>query len=87
MLQTLFSGTHFVWITITKLQFHENMWKQQKNMRNFNEKSNLYIFHHWKITQFHENSKISVIFLLLWISIKYIKNGVPYNFTNIHKPN
>ena len=30
MLQTLFSGTHFVWITITKLQFHENMWKQQK---------------------------------------------------------
>ena len=29
MLQTLFSGTHFDWITITKLQFYENMWKQQ----------------------------------------------------------
>ena len=26
----IFSGTHFDWVIITKLQFHENMWKHQK---------------------------------------------------------
>ena len=31
-------------------------------------------------------AKLVLFYLLLWISIKYIKNGVPYNFTNIHKP-
>ena len=60
--------------------------KTPKNIWNFNEKSNYYIFHHGRITQFHENSKISEIFLLLLISIKYIINGVPLNFINIHKP-
>ena len=30
MIQALFSGTHFDWVTIIKLQFHENMQKQQK---------------------------------------------------------
>ena len=78
---------HVDGVTINKLQCHENMLKQQKNMWKFNEKRNWNIFHHKEIPKFHENSKISVIFLLLWISIKYIINGVPLNSTNIHKPN
>ena len=52
----------------------------------FQWKSNWNIYHQKKITQFHEDSKISVIFLLLWISKKWIINGVPLNFTNIHQP-
>ena len=55
-------------------------------MWNFYEKSNINIFHRKKITQFHEKNKISLIFLILYISIKFIINGVPLNFTNIHKP-
>ena len=50
------------------------------------KKSNINIFHRKKITQFHEKNKISLIFLILYISIKFIINGVPLNFTNIHKP-
>ena len=39
-----------------------------------------------EINEFHENSKISIIFLIPCISKQHLRNGMSLNVTNIHKP-
>ena len=54
----------------------EKMWNFMKNN----------VWNIFPFTQFRENSKISIIFLIPCISIKHQRNGIPLNVTNIVKP-
>ena len=71
MFQTLFSGNYFDLIAITVLQFHEkNVKITEKNMI-FIFKNCLKHFSSKQITQFHEISKISLIFCISFFSINH----------------